>query len=1087
MKTRVAAICAVLCSLSGVSHAIDAEDTRMLAQPAISASHIAFIYDADLWVAGRDGSGARRLTTAPGVESRPAFSPDGKLIAFSGHYDGNVDVYVMPVAGGPPDRLTWHPGADIVRGFTPDGRVLFQSQRSVFTRRHFHLYTVATQGGPAERLPIPTGTKASVSPDGKRIAYTPLGERFGQWKNYRGGTVSRIWLMDLDDYEVQEVPQPEGRCNDTDPMWIGDKVYFSSDRDGEFNIHSFDPSGGGVERLTNHTGFPVLQASAGADSIVYEQAGRLHVLDPNAKQTALLRVGVGADLRESRPRYATGAVWIRGASLSPGAERVALGYRGEIVTLPAEKGDARNLTASTGAHDRSPAWSPDGQQIAYFSDAGGEYALYIAAQDGSGEAQRIDLNGAGYYEDPSWSPDGKHIAFRDNALSISIVAIASGEITKVAEEPVYTPIVTTTTAWSPDSQWLAYTIAPEGLTQTVFLYSIESGESYAVTDGLGEMSEPVFDKDGKYLYMLGSTDAGPVKDWFAQSSADMTMTHTVYAAVLDADAPPPLPPETDEVPQNDEEAGDDEEGEEKQEDTPPIKVDREGLSERIVALPVNGSLRNLEVGGAGEIYYLESSGAGLAAFFGPATLKRFTLEKREAETLGEEIEAFSVSRDGKKLLTVTGGGEQWAINDAGELEAGKGALPIDRISVRVDPRAEWKQIFREAWRINRDYFYATNFHGVDWDAMGTKYAAFLEHAATRSDLERIIVWMSSELSVGHSYSGSGETIQDPAEVPVGLLGADLEIADGRYRFKKVFGGLNWNPDLTTPLRTAGVNVKDGEYLLAIQGRDLTADENLYLRFEHSVGRQIELTIGPRPDDKGSRQVQVVPITSERALRHRDWLEGNLRRVDAATDGRVAYVYVPNTADVGHTYFKRYFYPQSHKQAIIVDERFNGGGLVADYYIDILRRPYIAHWAMRYGDDLVTPRGAVFGPKVMIIDETAGSGGDLLPWMFRKFELGPLVGKRTWGGLVGILGFPVLMDGGRVTAPNLAIWTEDGWIVENQGVPPDHDVEQWPVEVNAGRDPQLEKAIEIVLDALEKDPPAAPKRPPFPVRNPPPKS
>jgi tricorn protease len=1075
---------------AGTALAVDTHDTRLLSQPAVSASHIAFIYDADLWIAEADGSSPRRLTTAEGVESNPAFSPDGSLIAFSGDYDGNVDVYLMPVAGGAPTRLTWHPQDDIVRSFTPDGSaVLFQSQRSVATRRHHHLYLVPIEGGAPRRLPIPTGTEASFSPDGKRIAYVPIAGRFSQWKGYRGGTTSRIWLMDLDDQQVVQVPQPEGRCNDTDPMWVGERVYFASDRDGELNLFSFDPATGAVEPLTHHQGFPVVNASAGAGRIIYEQEGWLHTFDIGSRSETRLRVGVGADLREARGRWAKGAKWVRNLSLAPDGKRVAVEFRGEIVTVPAEKGDPRNITHSPGAHDRSPAWSPDGKQIAYFSDAGGEYGLLVAAQDGTGEPRRYPLTGAGFYGELHWSPDGKHIALQDNSLSLFVLDLASGRLAKVAQEPVYSPMVTLTSRWSDDSRWLAYTLNTAGLFQTVYVYSMEEGRSFAISDGMSEMSEPAFDPNGKYLYMLGSTDAGPVKDWFAQSTTDMPITHTIYAAVLDKEAPSPIPPQSDEVGTedakgDDEKAGDKKATEKNEAAAGPtrVRIDFEGLADRIVPLPVTGAtLRNLRVGKSGELYYLESRGfAKFEALQAPSELKRFTLEEREPKSLGKDVLAFEISQDKTKVLVSRK--EQWVVAELGkELEAGKGQLRIDDVSVRVEPREEWPQIFAEAWRINRDYFYAPNYHGADWPAVRAKYEPFVAHAATRADLERIIRWMASELSVGHSYSREGETIEEPKKVSVGLLGADYEIAEGRYRFAKVYGGLNWTPDLRSPLVTPGVEVQAGEYLLAVNGVDVTPPENLYRRFENTADRQVKITVGPHADGRDSREVTVVPVGNEADLRYRDWVEGNQRKVDAATGGRVAYVHVPDTADRGYQYFRRYFYPQSYKQAIIVDERFNGGGLIADYYIDILRRPFIANWAMRYGRDLVSPRGAIFGPKVMIIDETAGSGGDLLPWMFRKYELGPLVGRRTWGGLVGILGFPVLMDGGGITAPNLAIWSEEGWVVENQGVPPDVEVEQWPAEVNAGRDPQLEKAIELTLDALEKNPPRELTRPDYPVR------
>ena len=515
----------------------------------------------------------------------------------------------------------------------------------------------------------------------------------------------------------------------------------------------------------------------------------------------------------------------------------------------------------------------------------------------------------------------------------------------------------------------------------------------------------------------------------------------------------------------------------------PVKVviDFDGLTQRIVALPPKpAGYDSLQVGKTGQIFYLKSAGFNR---FGPEemSLQRFDLEKRKEETLLEKVDGYQLSADGKRMLLDKDG---LSLIDVGDkLDIAKFKLAIDKLQVKIDPRSEWRQIFDDAWRINRDYFYDPNMHGADWKAMRAKYEAFLPDLAVRQDLNRVMTWMSSELSVGHHRLGGGDSLADVEAIPGGLLGADYKVENGRYRFAKVYGGLNWNPELRSPLTEPGVDVKAGEYLLAVDGRDLKVPEDLYSRFEQTAGRIVELTVGPNPDGTGSRIVKVVPIEDEAPLRNRDWVEGNLRKVTEATNGRVAYVYVPNTAGAGYTYFKRYFFPQADREAIIVDERHNGGGSVADYYIDILRRPMISHWAMRYGGDLKTPLASIQGPKVMIIDETAGSGGDLLPWMFRKLQLGTLIGRRTWGGLVGILGFPTLMDGGTITAPNLGIWTPEGWVVENEGVPPDVEVEQTPADVIAGRDPQLEKALEVVMKQLAANPPSKDVRPPFPLRAP----
>jgi len=1079
-RTAIALMLAGLgLSVAPASADVNTRDTRLLQQPAVSATHVAFVYADDLWVARLDGSDVRRLTTDDGIESNQVFSPDGRSIAFSAQYDGNTDVYLIPAEGGGPRRLTWHPGTDIVQAFTPDGgRVLFTSARAVFTTRFTQLFTVSTNGGMPDALPLPNAASGTYSPDGRRIAYNPLGPRFQQWKRYRGGTTSRIWLYDTNGHGIEPIPQPDSRSNDVDAMWIGDTVYFRSDRDGEFNLYAYDSGAKQVRRLTDHQDFPVLNASAGAGRIVYEQAGYLHVFDPAAGTSRKLTIGVPDDLRETRPRYVKGPQYIRNASVSPTGARAAFEFRGEIVTVPAEKGDPRNLTNSPAAHDRAPAWSPDGARIAWFSDESGEYALHVGPQDGKGDVKKHALNGAGFYGNTKWSPDGRKIAYTDNSQNAFVIDLDTGVSKKVGGNRVYSPTSQLDCNWSPDSKWLAWAADAGPLVTRVSMYSLDQDKSFPLTDGLSEATEPVFDRSGKYLYLFGSTDAGPVQDWFAQSSNDMRRTRDIYVVVLRKDLPSPLAKESDEekVGGRGADAADAQRpapGPDTQAPQAPFTIDFDGIEHRILAVPAaSGQLSSLQAGGPGQIYYVRSAE-------GKSALHRYELDTRKDETLLPDVDGYEISADTKKLLYVTS--RSWfLVATTAKINPGDGPIAAGDVEVRIDPVAEWKQIFDEAWRINRDYFYAPNMHGVDWKAMRQKYGVLLADVATRSDLNRVIQWMMSELSVGHHRGGGGDRLEQPKSVPGGLLGADVEVANGRYRFRKIYGGLNWNPDLRSPLTEPGVDVRAGEYLLAVRGQEVRPPANVYSFFENTSGKIVEITVGPNPDGSGSRTVQVVPIASEASLRNRDWVEGNLRKVEAATGGRVAYVYVPNTAGSGYDYFKRYFYPQAHKDAVIVDERFNGGGSVADYYIDILRRPLIAYWAMRYGDDLKTPTASIQGPKAMIIDETAGSGGDLLPWMWRKFGMGPLIGRRTWGGLVGVLGFPVLMDGGSITAPNLAIWTaEEGWTVENEGVPPDIEVEQMPADVIAGRDPQLEKAIEVVMEELRKNPPAQPTRPPFP--------
>ncbi|MFB3905714.1 MAG: PDZ domain-containing protein [Acidobacteriota bacterium] len=1077
--------------------AVNVKDTRLLSQPAISKSHIAFVYAGDIWVCNLDGSGARALTTHEGPESNPHFSPGGALIAFSGSYDGNTDVYVVPVDGGVPKRLTWHPGNDTVQGFTPDGKaVLFSSPRAVYSARYTQLYTVDLNGNFPEQLKIPHAVRGSYSPDGAQLAYNPLYDAFTQWKHYRGGTVSTVSIFRFSDYSVHNIPQPAGRCNDVQPRWMGDTIYFRSDRNGEFNLFSYDVKTKAVKQLTGYTDFPVLDLAAGDNRLIYEQAGYLHLYDPGSGKSRRLTIAVPADLLEVRPRYVKGFRYIRGGSLSPSGARAALEFRGEIVTVPAEKGDFRNLTQTPGVHERSPAWSPDGRSVAYFSEESGEYELHIRNQDGKGEVRKLKLSGAGFYESLLWSPDSRKLSFADNSWSLYWLDVDKGTVKKIASEYLYGPgrARNVYSAWSPDSNWIAYTLGGKSYIQTVYVYSLEQDKSFQITDGLSDATEPVFDEGGKYFYFFASTDAGPGRQWFDMSNADVRVTRSIYLAVLQKDIPSPLAKESDEEkgseadkkPEKPAEKTDEKASGDKPKDAV-LRIDLEGIQFRIVALPLPaGEYASLQAGAEGQIYYLESLPVvqPLQGQQGPPparySLHKYDLKKRKDDTIIGRLNGYSLSLNNKRIMYSTP--DALFITDLAEkIEPGKGKVNTDSVEVRIDPRSEWNQMFEEVWRINRDYFYDPNMHGADWPAMRERYRVFLPDVACRNDLNRVLTWMCSELAVGHHRVGGGDFLYQPKAVPGGLLGADYSIENGRYRFKKAYGGLNWNPELQSPLTAPGVSVVAGEYLLAVQGRDLRPPANIYSFFENTAGKLIEITVGPNPDGSGSRTVSVVPIANEYGLRNRDWVEGNLHKVEEATGGRVAYVYVPNTSTMGHTYFKRYFFPQAYKEAIIIDERFNGGGQVADYYIDWLRKPFISYWAMRYGADLKTPSASIQGPKVMLIDETAGSGGDLLPWMFRKFQLGKLIGKRTWGGLVGILGFPVLMDGGMVTAPNLAIWTEDGWVVENEGVPPDIEVEQTPADVIQGRDPQLERAIQEVMDQLKKNPHAQPKRPPYPVR------
>lgn len=1053
------------------------KDTRLLWQPTISKTQIAFIYAEDLWVANRDGSYPRRITVSEGSESNPVFSQDGTMIAFTGQYDGNTDVFVVPATGGVPQRLTWHPGADLVRDFSPDGKkILFASQRNIFTNRYYQLFTVDINSGAEQQLAIPNAFWASYSPDGISIAYTTIPDQFNQWKNYRGGATSRIWLYDTKSHNVTEIPKPAGGANDSKPVWKGNKVYFRSDRDGEFNIYNYDPVSKSVSQITKYNDFPVSSLEGTADGIIFSQSGYLNIYNPTTNSTSKLTIGIATDLLDHRERYVKGDQYIRGADISPSGARVVMDYRGDIITLPGQKGDVFNLTNTPGVHEKEPSWSPNGKSIGYFSDASGEYELHIKSQDGLGEAKAIKLSGSGFYAHIHWSPDSKKIAFVDNGRGLYVTDIASGKTSKIAEDVNYLPgpFRDLFGSWSSDGNYIAYTTIAETNFQRAWVYSISENKSYALTDALSNVTEPTFDPSGKYIYLLASTDAGPAINWFDLSSQDMEATYSIYLITLQKQLLSPFAKENEIEQSFDSAIG----------KTPykadsnraKVRIDWDGIQNRIIPLPLaKGRYRSLAVVKEGELFYLSASPRNIT----PATLNMYSLKKRKEDVL-MPADNYTIAAKGEKTLFDSKG--KWGIVATGQKPTPESMINTAAIQIKIIPKEEWPNIFNEAWRVNRDYFYDPKMHGVNWLAMKKKYEALIPDVASTNDLYRIMQWMFSELAVGHHrFDAAGDRRVSPLTVPGGLLGADYETANNRYRIKKIYGGLNWTPDLRSPLTEPGVDVNVGDYILKVNGADVTAEKNFYSYFENTADKIVTLTVASSPAGANTRTIKVVPVASETALRNRDWVEGNMRKVSEATKGQVAYVYVPNTGGLGHEYFKRYFFPQANKAAIIIDERFNGGGQLADYYIDLLKRPVQSYWRYRYGKDQKAPNASIQGPKVMLIDETAGSGGDYLPYLFREAKLGTIVGKRTWGGLVGVLGYPQFIDGGVVTAPNVAYFDDKGFGIENVGTPPDVEVEQWPAQIISGRDPQLEKAIEIILEELKNTPAKKAPSPPFPIK------
>jgi tricorn protease len=1066
-----------------------AQPPYLFQNPALSATQICFTFAGDIWLAPRAGGVAHRLTGAiPGGDDHCAFSPDGKSVAYTNTANGNPDVYVIAATGGVPKRLTWHPDDDAVRGWTPDGKVLFESPRLGIAQHAENgaprLFVQGVNDVAAAVLDLPGAWEGSFSPDGKRLAYLPYPTANEAWKRYRGGRTTPIWIVDMASAAVDKVP----RTNSTDqaPMWVADTVFFISDRDGPATLYSYDTKTKQVTRRIENRGLDIKSASAGPGGIVYEQFGALHVYDLTTGKDSPLTITLGGELSATLPHFVSVGDQLQHAAISPTGQRAVFEARGEIITVPAKKGDPRDITNTTGATERYPAWSPDGQTIAYFSDAGGRgYHLELRAQSGMGEARSIALAGDDtYYYAPSWSPDGKKLGYGNSRGEIWYVDVASGKTTKVDTDPFGdqggVPL-----AWSPDSKWLAYQRSIANRLGAVFVYDVANAAATQVTDGMSDARAPAFDASGKYLYFVASTDAGPASD-FSMMTYDHPITRSLYAVVLRKDLPSPLAPESDEEKVKPDSAAKDSAkttpGKPKADSTA-VTIDFDAIDQRTIALPPPPRNYVAVLAGKTGIVLLveaplipvdqqnQSSGA---------TVYKFDLKERKTDQLVDAVSELDVSHDGEKLLYRQR--NAWAIASLSEpIKPGDGTLNTGNIQVATDPKAEWEDMYHEAFRLQRAYFYDPSYHGLDLAATERFYAKYLDGLGDRLDLDYLLREAFGNLTVGHLFvfSSGGSPSRAPAN---GLLGADYTIENGRWRFARVYAGENWNPDLRAPLTQPGVNVQTGEYLLAVNGRDVTASENVNHALEGLAGKQTVLRVGPNANGQGARDVTVVPVRNDLMLRHLAWIDANRRTVNRLSGGKLAYIYVPNTANEGYTRFNRYFFAQQDKQGAVVDERFNGGGNIADYMVEYLRRmePFNLVTS-RWGADVPIPAGAIYGPKAMLINEYSGSGGDELPWLFRRFKVGPLVGTRTWGGLVGIGGYPPLMDGGFVTAPRIALWSAEGeYAVENKGVAPDVEVEFDPAAWRAGHDPQLERAVTIVMDALAKNPPKTYTRPAFPT-------
>jgi len=1094
MRVRRALPLGALVVLTCSAASRGAEESRLLAHsPTLSKTQVVFAYGGYLWSVPREGGDARQLTTG-GHEGAPVFSPDGKWIAFTGQYDGNIDVFVIPAEGGEPKRLTWHPGADIADGWTPDGKkVLFHSNRESYADFD-RVYTVPVEGGPAEVLPMWRGEAAWFSPDGGSIAYVPNEIWQTSWKRYRGGQSTPIYIVRLSDLALEKVPREDS--NDKHPVWFGDTVYFLSDRSGPVTLFAYERKTRTVKQVIDNKGLDFKSLSAGPDALVYEQFGGIYIFNPSSGKSAKVDVRIAGDLPSTRPHYEKVADRIENAGISPSGARAVFEARGEIFTVPADKGDARNLTHTPRVAERDPAWSPDGKSIAFFSDESGEYELHIVDQSGLGAGKKINLgNPPSFFYAPLWSPDSKKIAYTDKRLNLWYVDLEKGMPVKVTTDRFDDPTSTMNESWSPDSKWLTYSKFLGNHLRTVFVYSLDAGKESQITDGISDARYPVFDKAGKWLLFAASTDVGLSSGWLDLSSFQHPILRNIYAAALKKGDPSPVEPQSDEEKTAEEkkDAGGEKakeadqgkagekgkEGEKKKEEPAKVVIDLNGIGQRIVSLPMKAArYEGLDAGKAGTLFLTEIVDVPRFGQPNPATVSKFDFTTRKTEPFLSGIRAFAVSANGEKVLYRQG--EGWFIaGTAAAPKQGDGALKLDGMETYVDPREEWNQMYHEVWRIERDFLYDPNLHGLNLAATEKKYSVYLKGLGGRADLNYLFDEMLGEITIGHMFIAGGD-IPKPNQVRGGLLGADYTIENGRYRFARIYNGENWNPELRAPLTQPGVDVKVGDYLLEVEGRDVRPPAEVYSFFENTAGKQIKIRVGASPDGQDSRQVTVVPLGSEFALRNRAWEEDNRRKVDELSGGKLAYVHVPDTAVGGWLNFNRFYFAQVDKQGAVIDERYNHGGEVADYIIDMLKRPLRNCAVSREGEKFCSPLAQIYGPKTMIINEMSGSGGDALPWMFREDKVGPLVGTRTWGGLVGIYGYPPLMDGGLVTAPRVAIYGLHGeWEVENHGIPPDVEVENDPASVAAGHDRQLERAVEVTMEALKNHAVVIPDHPPYP--------
>jgi tricorn protease len=1100
-----------LISLIAPSMVKAADSHPLLRFPDIHHNTVVFVYGEDIWTAPAEGGVAARLTIHDGEERFPKFSPDGQWIAFTGDYDGNSDVYIMSVDGGDITRLTWHPGYDEVVGWHPTkNKILFSSRRASFSRFD-RLFLVSPDGTGLEMVPIHEAARASYSMDGGQIAYNRVARATRTWKRYRGGNEQNVYIYDFATKEDRMVTDFPG--TDRLPMWGGAVVYFSSDRNRTLNLYALDPAGGAVTQLTKYTEYDVRRPSIGPAApgvsskleyqVVYELGGELHVYDTYTGEARQIPVEVRSDAAEARPYMKDVSDNLQGIDISPSGKRAVLVARGEVFTVPQKKGPTRNLTNSSGARDKDAAWSPDGRHIAYISDESGEYEIWMVDAKDAGSKVKLTSHKDGYRHTLRWSPDSKKIAFADQTLRCYILDVGSKKVTEVDRakyehvdvsvdlKPIYD------FAWSPDSRYIAYSKMTADLVFQVYVYDVGAGKVHHVSDGLFNDFGPAWSRDGKHLFFISNRHFDPTLGDFEWEMVYKDVAG-IYALTLAQGGEAFLPPESDE--ESAEDKGEDKEDkDEKKSDDVTVAIDWDGLAGRIEMLPLeHGNYRWLQAGDDA-LFYLNKDEGDFNRFefraIGRMDLHRFEFEDREEKTVIEGVNSYKLSADGKKVVYRQG--DKVGIIKASAEESKGESLDLAGLKMQFDPRSEWMQIFNEAWRMERDFYYEPNMHGVDWPAMRERYGRLVPSASCRQDMRFIVGELIGELNTSHTYvfGGDRQRRSQVDRVNVGMLGVDWEVGGNGYRFKKIYRVPDWTREVIPPLTRPGVDVREGDYLLGVNGAAVTADRNVYSYFQGLAGEQVRILVGseaprkgagdgelPDADGKKVREYIVEPLRGESTLRYLDWVEHNRAVCAAESDGQIGYIHLPDTYMGSAREFPKYYYSQLRKKGLVIDGRFNGGGLDPYIFLHRLRTEPVAYWTRRYSHDQTIPDFTINNAHmVCLTNRQAGSGGDMLPMEFQSLKMGPVIGTRTWGGLVGVSMFYRVIDGGGISVPDYRIYTPEGnWIVENEGVTPDIIVDLDPKEVFEGHDAQLMKGIEELKKAIAADPRPWPKHPPFTV-------